>query len=140
MSEEPAWLGPHLQNAADPERPPVLRLTLDPGGLVVELDESGLILGRHSEADVRLPLADISRKHCRFLYRDGAWLVLDLNSLNGTWVNDEQVHQVALRPGDVLRVGTYTFLVEVGERADGELAERIFRITPRVGPDLRRAG
>lgn len=142
MTDKPSWLGPHLRGEAETEEPPLLRLSLEGTDLRIEVEESGALLGRHSEADIRLPLGDVSRKHCRFLFREGNWLVLDLNSLNGTYVNEEQIHQVALRGGDILRVGSFRFLVEIGKETQTDLADRIFRITLRqgAGPELRRAG
>src|SRR5205823_4724 len=64
-----------------------LRLLLQPGGLCVELNKPEMLLGRHSTADVRLSLPDVSRRHCRFAYADGHWRVFDLNSLNGVFIN-----------------------------------------------------
>lgn len=143
MTEQPTWLGPHLRGESEGGEIPPLRLILEGDEISIDLEESGLIIGRHSEADIRLPVSDVSRKHCRFLYRDGTWLVLDLNSLNGTYVNEEQIHQVELQSGDLLRVGGFRFRVEIGLPArESDLPARIFRIRPgqRAGADLRRAG
>src|SRR5687767_14057813 len=70
-----------------------LRLVMRPGDICVELLESGLLLGRHTSADVRLSLPDMSRRHCRFLYTDGEWEVLYLNSMNGIYVNGERLQR-----------------------------------------------
>lgn len=121
----------------NPETLPALRLEQEGGDLCIAIETSGMFLGRHTEADVRLPLADISRQHCRFVYREGGWMVLDLNSLNGTYVNEESVQQAPLQPGDVLRVGTFRFRVEIG--TDIPLAERIFRVPLATDSALRRA-
>jgi pSer/pThr/pTyr-binding forkhead associated (FHA) protein len=91
-----------------------LRLVLQPGGLSVELTRPDVLLGRHSEADVRLALPDVSRRHCRFVFQDGQWRVSDLNSLNGLFVNGEQMQETNLYDGDELRLGGFTFLVCVG--------------------------
>src|SRR6266436_2874985 len=58
---------------------PILRSDLrvmQPNGMAVELMRPNMLLGRHSTADLRLPLPDVSRRHCRFLYQDGVWQVL----------------------------------------------------------------
>jgi hypothetical protein len=68
-----------------------LRLFLRPGGFCLELAAADLVLGRHSCADVRLPLPDVSRRHCRFVFADGHWEIVDLDSLNGTHVNGERL-------------------------------------------------
>jgi pSer/pThr/pTyr-binding forkhead associated (FHA) protein len=73
-----------------------------------------MLVGRHSEADIRLPLPDVSRRHCRLLFVEGCWQVVDLNSLNGVHVNGEAVLQAPLVEGDLLRIGGFTFAVELG--------------------------
>jgi pSer/pThr/pTyr-binding forkhead associated (FHA) protein len=90
-----------------------LRLLLQPGGLCVELTKPDNLVGRHSEADVRLALPDVSRRHCRFLFTDGAWQVTDLNSLNGIFVNEERLQEATLAHGDHVRIASLTFLVEI---------------------------
>jgi pSer/pThr/pTyr-binding forkhead associated (FHA) protein len=109
--------GPHW-NTVHPELPNdfcALRLVLQATGQSVELDRPVVLLGRHSEADVRLPLPDVSRRHCRFSFADGGWCVADLNSLNGTFVNGQRVVTTALNGGDTLKVGGFTFTVELVE-------------------------
>jgi pSer/pThr/pTyr-binding forkhead associated (FHA) protein len=115
--------GPHFSSAAAVEP---LRLVLHPGGMVLELTRSDIIMGRHSEADVRLPLPDVSRRHCRFSYHGGTWQIIDLNSLNGVYVNDQPVQQANLKVGDRVRVGGFTFFVELpGPTAAGAAEENL---------------
>jgi pSer/pThr/pTyr-binding forkhead associated (FHA) protein len=91
-----------------------MRLLLQPGGLCVDINKPQMIVGRHSEADVRLGLPDVSRRHCRFVFADDSWQVYDLNSLNGVFVNGERLHQAAIRHGDRIRIGSLTFEVDLG--------------------------
>jgi len=91
-----------------------MRLVLQPSGLVLEVNEPDVVVGRHSEAGLRLPLADVSRRHCRLTFKDGSWHVADLNSLNGVQVNGEAVLEATLEHGDTLRIGGFSFAVEVG--------------------------
>lgn len=89
-----------------------LRLVLQPTGLTFKLDRPRLVVGRHSTADVRLPLPDVSRFHCRFEFENGAWRVIDLNSMNGVYLNGARVTQSDIHPGDQIRLGGFTFVVE----------------------------
>ena len=86
-------------------------------GRVHELPpEEPQILGRSTEA---LPSSDrtVSRRHAELTPRDGLWLVRDLASKAGTFVNGARIHgHQALRVGDRVRVGETVLLVE---RADG---------------------
>ena len=109
--------GPHWPQVRPGEPGPVvppLRLVLRPGGAFVDCTRPDLVIGRHSAADVRLPLPDVSRRHCRLVCADGAWQLIDLDSLNGVHVNGERVRQAVLRHHDQIRIGGFTFEVELG--------------------------
>ena len=77
------------------------------------------VIGRKEDCDLRIPLQEISRKHCEVSVARGAVSVKDLGSANGTYVNDERVTEQSLSPGDRLAVGPVVFTVQV----DGEPAE-----------------
>jgi pSer/pThr/pTyr-binding forkhead associated (FHA) protein len=116
-------------------------LVLKPGGLAVELTRADTLVGRHSDADVRLSLPDVSRRHCRFKFASGRWQVVDLNSLNGVFVNGEQVQQATLDHGDRVQIGGLTFEVEIGdgmaqaEPARPSVLRSIADALPRPGRD-----
>jgi pSer/pThr/pTyr-binding forkhead associated (FHA) protein len=76
-----------------------------------------MVIGRHSQADLRLPLPDVSRRHCRFLFTEGSWHVFDLDSLNGVFINGEQVRHAILREHDVLTIGGFQFEVDLSDRS-----------------------
>lgn len=81
---------------------------------VVEQDEASL--GRDAQNDLVIPDAQISRRHALLRRRGDLWEVEDLDSTNGTFVNDVPVSGVtALGPGDTLRVGQTTMRLEVEE-------------------------
>ncbi len=133
---------------AEPELPAdfaPLRLRLQPGGLSVELTRPSVLIGRHSDADVRLALPDVSRRHCRFVFADGGWQVQDLNSLNGVWVNGERLQHAALTQNDFVRIGSLTFLVDLGRTAVADPDEgaavykSITNILPGPRGDQRKA-
>ena len=85
----------------------------------ISLEKSVAVLGRRPECDIRIPLAHVSRKHCRIVERDGQTLVQDLGSTNGTYVNSERIMEAVVEAGDRLRVGSIVFVVQI----DGEPAE-----------------
>jgi pSer/pThr/pTyr-binding forkhead associated (FHA) protein len=92
-----------------------LRLAVQPGGGGVELTRPEMVFGRHSDADVRLHLPDVSRRHCRFVFSDGQWKVFDLQSTNGVYVNEQRTEHAVLHHRDLIRIGGYTFEVNLGE-------------------------
>jgi pSer/pThr/pTyr-binding forkhead associated (FHA) protein len=105
-----------------------LRLVLPHSGAVIEVDRPDMLVGRHTDADVRLPLPDVSRRHCRLQWIEGGWQVIDLNSLNGIHVNGEQVIQSPLLHGDLLRIGGFLFTIELtGSAGASGSAERVVK-------------
>ena len=99
-----------------------LRLILRPGTTTVELTRPEMVVGRHTEADIRLSLPDVSRRHCRLVYAANRWQIFDLNSLNGVFVNGDRVQQATLDEGDSIRIGGITFQVELGASAPAQAA------------------
>lgn len=68
-----------------------------------ESDE--LTVGRNGACDVVLSDISVSRRHARLLFRDGTWMIEDLDSTNGTKVNDVSVGRCQLWPGDHVALG-----------------------------------
>jgi FHA domain len=133
--------GPHAppgNGAGVPASFVPLRLVLRPGGTAVELARPDMLIGRHSDADVRLALPDISRRHCRLVYVSDRWQVFDLNSLNGVFVNGDRVQQATLDEGDILQIGGLTFAIEMGSplAEGGSISARDLGTRPHLLQDL----
>ena len=93
-------------------------------------------MGRDDDNDISLPDTVLSRHHAEFRERNGIYYVVDLESTNGTYVNDVRVHgERALHNGDVVTVGgtSLIFHEEVlaphhfAANADGVVVESIVR-------------
>ena len=73
-------------------------------------------IGRAAGADFSVDGALVSRVHCRLVATaEGALQVVDLDSTNGTFVNDKRVRHATLAAGDRLRVGRVELIVKSGE-------------------------
>jgi sigma-B regulation protein RsbU (phosphoserine phosphatase) len=72
---------------------------------IVPLDKDQTTLGRLEGSDVQVVGADVSRKHAEILRQGDGYVVRDLESRFGTFVNDQRVQQQALSHGDRLRLG-----------------------------------
>jgi FHA domain len=82
-----------------------LRLRLHPGDHIIDLTEPDVLLGRQSDADLRMPQPDVSRHHCRFQFTGDKWQIVDLESLNGVYVNGARIRRLAvIHPGDQIRI------------------------------------
>jgi pSer/pThr/pTyr-binding forkhead associated (FHA) protein len=74
-----------------------------------ELRDRPLIFGRGTQADVFVLDDRLSRQHFAVAPRENRYVVQDLKSTNGTWVNDERVHEAILKPNDRIRAGQTLF-------------------------------
>ncbi len=70
-----------------------------------ELREGSNIIGRGTEASIRLPDTGVSRRHVDVQLAHGQASVVDLGSTNGTIVNGRRVPHIQLSDGDVIRIG-----------------------------------
>ena len=80
------------------------------------------VVGRREDCDLRIPLGDVSRKHCRMVMDGDVIRVEDLGSSNGTFRNGERIQQSELVAGDTLQVGPVVFVLQVdGQPPEDEL-------------------
>jgi pSer/pThr/pTyr-binding forkhead associated (FHA) protein len=81
-------------HAGDSRRPATYRLA------------GALEIGRADACAIRLEDTYASQHHARLSSRDGGWILEDLGSTNGTYVNDRRVQApVEVHAGDVVRIG-----------------------------------
>ena len=80
-------------------------------GQEISIDRD-MLVGRHQSADIVLQAGEISRKHAAFLLKDQALWLQDLNSSNGTFVNDVRIeHETLLKEGDIIQFAGLKFSV-----------------------------
>lgn len=76
-----------------------------------ESDE--VTIGRVKGNDVLLPKGNVSKRHARLICRDGRYIVTDLKSTNGTYVNHRRItHATLVREGDRIYVGDFVLRIE----------------------------
>ena len=96
--------------AHQPQEPRILATLVDvTSGHTYSLTSPRCILGRErSVADIALRDPNISRRHAELSCTSGAWSIEDLNSTNGTSVNNRRVDRSPLIPGDIITLGLTT--------------------------------
>jgi pSer/pThr/pTyr-binding forkhead associated (FHA) protein len=73
-------------------------------------------VGRHPDSDVFLDDVTVSRRHAEVHRRDdGQYLLTDVGSLNGTYLNNERVESAALREGAQIQVGKFRLVFVIGQ-------------------------
>ena len=76
-------------------------------------DKSEISVGRVQGNDLMLPKGNVSKRHARLMFRDGRFIVTDLKSTNGTYVNGRKIGQATVvREGDKIYVGDYVLRFE----------------------------
>ncbi len=92
---------------------PTLRALSGPGaGKNFPLSATGhTTLGRSRRSDIVVPEDGASAQHCRIDREGDSYVVHDLGSTNGTWVNDARTERAVLQHGDRLKVGGTVFMV-----------------------------
>jgi predicted component of type VI protein secretion system len=81
-------------------------------GVIFPLEGDQLIIGRDASNGVAINDAEISRKHSRLSFQGGKYVLEDLGSTNGTFVNGQRLAgPVVLKPGDVVSLGEQIVLM-----------------------------
>lgn len=76
-------------------------------------DKSEINVGRVQGNDLVLPKGNVSKHHARLLFRDGRFIVTDLKSTNGTYVNGRKIAQATIvREGDKIYIGDFVLRLE----------------------------
>lgn len=94
------------------------------------LGQRPLLLGRGEDCDITLHDHSVSRRHAKIEPTPGGYYVSDLQSTNGTFVNDKQIDTACLlQDGDYLRVGNCIYRYLAGGNIEAEYHEEIYRLT-----------
>ncbi|MET0987029.1 MAG: GGDEF domain-containing protein [Steroidobacteraceae bacterium] len=99
------------------------------------LENSVLTIGRSRENDVVLPSDSVSRRHSMLDKRGEELFVVDLNSTNGTYINDEGrlLQERRLNGGDLVKIGDTIFKYLSGTDVEAQYHEVIFRMAVTDG-------
>lgn len=86
-------------------------------GSLFALDYPVMSAGRHPASDIFLDDITVSRRHAEFRREQGEFRVVDLGSLNSTYVNREPVDSAALTDGDEIQIGNFRLVFLTGPAA-----------------------
>lgn len=100
-----------------------IRMKGEEGHSRSDLGKDRIVVGRSSKSDVPIRHTSLSREHCAFVREGGVWLVEDLGSQNGTWVNKTRVEgRIALKERDIVKAGQVRLTFHEGDRGLPEAA------------------
>jgi len=107
-------------------------------GAIFTLTDEPLIIGRETAANVCVADASVSRRHSKIERRDADFVITDLESLNGTFINNVPVRSRVLEHGDRVRIGESQFLFLTAEgEAQSKSSEVTLDEVQITGPTLQ---
>jgi pSer/pThr/pTyr-binding forkhead associated (FHA) protein len=87
-------------------------LTLPASGLAYSFSQPEFYIGREPQADLQIPDETLSALHTRFFFKNNHWMVEDLQSTNGTYLNEDRLSTPSvLVEGDEITCGKVQVLV-----------------------------
>lgn len=97
-----------LSAAAEPQAAASLHVVRGPQtGVVFQLGDAELSIGRSPQCDVFLNDMTVSRTHATVEPSEGGYVIHDANSFNGVWVNNDSIETRKLANGDIIQVGAF---------------------------------
>ena len=103
---------------ADNEAPFLVVIHGNNAGSRFFIDQSLTSIGRHPDSTVFLDDVTVSRRHAELTRTDTGFLLADVGSLNGTYVNGQRIESFELSEGDQIQVGKFRLVLAFGV-ADG---------------------
>jgi adenylate cyclase len=91
---------------------PFGQLTPVGGGDPIPLIKERLLVGRRGQVDIQLNFPNVSSQHCRLTLEHGYWFVKDLNSRNGTKVDNRAVMRKRADPGSKISIAKHQYVIE----------------------------
>jgi len=77
------------------------------------------IIGRKEDCDLRIPLAEISRKHAMIMVDEKSVTIRDMGSSNGTYINNQKISEQEISAGDHIVIGPVVLTAQIdGQPAD----------------------
>ena len=92
------------------------------------MEKIQIVLGRGDDCDITVLDQSVSRRHTLFDLDVGGYIVTDLDSTNGTFVNDKPANRTPLVDGDYLRVGNCLFRFLAGGNVEADYHQELYRL------------
>jgi two-component system cell cycle response regulator len=97
-------------------------------GKRLQLGTAPFGIGRSARNDLSIDQESVSRNHARITFDGGSYWLQDLNSTNGTYVNDDLVREQRLTDGDQIHIGRSILKFMTGENVEAQYHEEIYRL------------
>ncbi len=81
----------------------------------IETEISEITIGRSPNTDIQIDNLAVSNQHARIIKQKDQYVVEDLNSTNGTLLNNEKISKAILKHNDIVGVGKHTLVINFDE-------------------------
>ena len=79
----------------------------------VETDKGEITIGRNPGNDIHIDNLGVSKQHAKISKQDGAYVIEDLNSTNGTFINNKRIAKAILNDNDEVHIGKHSLKIRV---------------------------
>ena len=90
-------------------------------GKQFDLQDPRIVVGRDLDCNIRFPDSLLSRHHAELIREGDTYLIRDLNSTNGSYLNTERITEARLTPGDTIRLADIELAVVPAETEPPEI-------------------
>ncbi len=97
----------------------------------IETEKPEIKIGRSPNTDIQIDNLAVSKQHARLIKQNDQYAVEDLNSTNGTFLNDTKISRAELKNNDIITVGKHTLVIyyfEENKKATQDFVERTVKI------------
>jgi pSer/pThr/pTyr-binding forkhead associated (FHA) protein len=97
----------------------------------LDTDKTEITIGRNENNDIQINNLGASKKHARIVKQNGQYIIEDLNSTNGTLLNNESIIKARLKSKDVVTIGKHNLFISIREGRDAtmDVAEATIKIS-----------
>ena len=78
----------------------------------IETDKDEITIGRNPNCDIRIDNLGVSKQHARIIKQDGAYVVEDFNSTNGTYINSKRIARTVIKDNDEIHIGKHSLQIQ----------------------------
>ena len=79
----------------------------------IETEKVEITIGRNTNSDIHIDNLGVSKQHAKIVKQDGEYVVEDLNSTNGTYVNNKRVARAIIKHNDEIHIGKHSLLIRL---------------------------
>ena len=97
----------------------------------VEIEKPEITIGRSPNADIQIDNLAVSKLHAKLIKDNGQYVVEDLNSTNGTFLNDEKIPKAVLKHNDIVTIGKHTLTIYYKKKSNSptpDFADRTVKV------------